>query len=449
MALGDQQQIQRQLETSTFLTFRDVFNNIPSFNGKNIPFEQFARPCRHAAKMVPDETMADFLNMLHLKLTGEAADITETKTYLDIETLLKDLKDYFEKPYELSDLESELKSNVQNYNEPVKTYSARTRKIVKRISDRLNEVYKTPAQEPYLTNRINEANKAAIKAYIRGLSDQIGNLLMHKTWQSIDEAISAAESVEMELLRRQEVHQGKKSEIKTQAKVRFTSIVDELDDIVADQSDVKFCDIHGKNRTHKTADCYTVLRARDGLEDRRRGRDRSNSRNNQNNWGGRRNRDNSRDYSRGDAQGPRDNSRNRNPRNYNGDRSRNPNDSRGRQRYRSDRDYSRDRYDRDYSRGRPDRDYSRGRPERDYSRDRNDSRDRSGSWNRGNFRDSNNSRQRSQSQDRYSRDNSRDRGNHNPRNTGIDLSQIEQALQNVLKKNPNTTSRNSATGGQD
>lgn len=421
---------------SNFLTFRDVFNNIPAFNGKNIPLEQFARPCRYAAKLIPAESMTTFLSMLHLKLSGEAADVTETKTYVDMETLLKDLKDYFEKPFELSDLELELKTNVQNYNEPVKAYSARTRKIAKRIHDRLSEVYKTGAQQAYLANRINEVDKAVIKAYIRGLSDQIGNLLMHKSWQTVDEAIAAAESIELELLRRQEIHQGKKMDVKAQAKVRFASITDELDEIIEKKSNIKYCEVHGENRSHETSECFAIKRTREYVKDRRRterssdnpqnrnsrSRDRPNSSNNRNNWHDRRSYDNSRTrYYRSDSRDSRDNSRNRYSRNNSRDRFRNSSDSRGQQ---------------------------RGRFERDHSRNRNNSRDRSDSRNRSGSRDRGNSTQRSNSRDANSRDNSRDRGNRNSRKTDFDLSQIEEALQNILKKNPNSTSRNSATGGQ-
>lgn len=297
------------------VTFRDVYGVIPTFDGKNIQVDQFIRACKKASKVLSANDQARFLDMLQFKLTGSAADLVETKTYADLETLLKDLKNAFDKPVELSDLELELKAIVQNYNESVTDFATRTRKISKKITDRLTEVYNTEDQQQYLTNRITEVRNSVIRAFTRGLFDKISNQLMHKEINTFDNAVIEATNIENELERRQTVHQGRIRE-KSDKESALESVKVHFAQTNQQPNKNKYCEIH-KSNTHSTAECSMVQRLRENqspkfgnFENRdtsreRYFRDKNNSQNYGNNF-----QNNSRNYS--------NNSQNyqNNPRNY-------------------------------------------------------------------------------------------------------------------------------------
>lgn len=207
----------------------DVQNLVPNFDGRNMPLNNYICACNNAAKLVAENDRSQFLTIVQLKLSGVAADIIESKTYDTLDSLLRDLKNAFDKPVELSDLETELKSNTQNYSESVLLYATRTRKIANKTENRLKEVYRAEAQQAYLNGRINEVRQTVIRTFIRGLADQIGNMIMPRNFPTLEEAIDEALNIENELIRRQAMHQTSKldkSETRDKspekAKVRFT-----------------------------------------------------------------------------------------------------------------------------------------------------------------------------------------------------------------------------------
>lgn len=448
------------------MTFRDIYGLIPTFDGKNIPVDHFIGACKRAAKIIPATEHAQFLVTVQYKLTGFAQDLAETKNYTTLDEFYRDLKESFGATIELLDLELELKAISQNFNESVAEYATRTRIILKRITERLNECYSRADEQTYLNKRTEEVQKSVTRAFIRGLFDKIAVNLNQQNLRDFDVAVREAIHMEQELKHRQSVNHGRIAKEHSliqppeTARIQFAETKNQHTD--------KFCELH-QTRTHSTGNCYAIKELREKLEqnfrsqsprdirfDNRQSRHRSESRNPQ---------QNDRPF------GYRNNSRDRYQNNYRNQNYQNrfPQNNYRQRDYSNQNNYHRNNQNNQQNNyGNRDNfnqnNYRRNNQNNFRNRDNSQNRDRNSRWNdfydrqpgssRDN-RDNSQNRYRDNSQNRF-RDNSqsRFRENSNNRRPNGDkfeelhskFEQLAKFVTDIAQKNSTATPRDSATG---
>lgn len=411
------------------LTFRDAYKAIPNYDGKNMPVERFARICKRVSSCLNPQEVEQLLKLIPSKLTGSANIIIEAENPPTIDSLIKTLKRAFSTNKDLGDLENELNSITQNYDESVIEFAAKMREILNLITDKLRDVYARDNQQEILQARIEEATAKAKRAYVRGLISNIGSQLFLYNAESFDEIVDRAQTIEYEL--------------KKQKRARGTSDMNQTGKVHFVSQENEYCDIH-QSHTHSTANCRSLNRLRDEARKssfQNRYRNNSRDRYQKNNY-----RNNSQDrynnYSHERQSRDRYNNYSQNKqRNHSNDRyqSQNRDNSYGNQRDNSQNRYRNDSQNRQNNSFRQNS-QDRYRQNNSQDRYRNNSRDRSRGNSQNQYRHDSRDRQRNNSD--Y-RSDSRDRQRNNSNNRQNNYSQQRNSRQNSPDRNPRNSSRES------
>ena len=104
------------------LSVKDALDLIPRFNGANIPLSQFLDGCAEAKHIVPDKLEKDFVNLIRIRLYGEALNIARTQEFVNLKTLSEFFEKMFGSAKTYYDLMWELAKMRQQSSESVVLY---------------------------------------------------------------------------------------------------------------------------------------------------------------------------------------------------------------------------------------------------------------------------------------------------------------------------------------
>lgn len=189
--LGTFQQSRRSsvATNNSYFPIRQGLTLIPTFDGTNIPVNQFTSDCRGASNLIdPDDREFFFRAILQTKLTGDAALLRSIHTFNNLETLCFTLEKEFNKYKSFDQWELEANNLRQFKGESIEDYVNRTKKL---NTDLILAISNYPDPTARAGLKIFAANKLT-DHFLGGLDRSIGQHLLSQKFHSLDDAIESA-----------------------------------------------------------------------------------------------------------------------------------------------------------------------------------------------------------------------------------------------------------------
>ena len=181
--------------TAPRLSFREVLDTIPTFNGYNMPVTQFARACRRARDLFPAHAERNLTRMICNKLRDRAAAAVEDEPCSSITQLIDLLNGAFGVLKNVDQYRGELSMIFLRPNEHILDYISRVKDLRAAIIDSMRREY-TDTQ-----NRLDEVDTFTVRSFCDGLP------LTYRLQMQIDRLANPAEafSAAKGIARRQEL----------------------------------------------------------------------------------------------------------------------------------------------------------------------------------------------------------------------------------------------------
>ena len=145
------------------LSFREVLDTIPTFNGYNMPVTQFARACRRARDLFPVQSERNLTRMICNKLRDRAAAAVEDEPCSTITQLVDLLNGAFGSFKTLDQYRGELSMVFLKPQEHILDYISRVKDLRSAIIDSMRrEHLDTP-------NGLAEVDKLTVRSFTDGL----------------------------------------------------------------------------------------------------------------------------------------------------------------------------------------------------------------------------------------------------------------------------------------
>lgn len=161
--------VKSETEIPHLLALEYAIKAVPTFDGQNIPIEDFIEGCEIAKSLLPPGAEEYFTKIIRIKLTGDARCIILDKNFTQIDQLISYLKNIFGPTKSLFQLQDELRQIYQNDHESVLSYANRIKAIKKDIL----ETYSTPNNG--IIDHVSKISleKAVCTSFIIGLKPEI------------------------------------------------------------------------------------------------------------------------------------------------------------------------------------------------------------------------------------------------------------------------------------
>ena len=172
------------------------------FNGKGISINRFIRICRDAERFIDPDHKDFFLRLVKSRVTGEASDYIEFKTFDSLDQLLSELKDVFAPSHSLPRMQTDLARVKQQSREKVSEYGLRVMQTLQKARELINESFDSIVAR----GMIEETTNTAIEFITLGLESDIATRVIGKKFPTLESAISTAIICERHVHRRKELH---------------------------------------------------------------------------------------------------------------------------------------------------------------------------------------------------------------------------------------------------
>lgn len=117
------------------LSFKDILEGIPTFNGENISVLKFVRACKRAKDMFPANLELTLTRLLRNKLKGRAYTAMEDDSFADIKAFTDRLKDVFGASKSLNQYRGELGNIAKHQSEHIIDYISRVKDLHAAITE--------------------------------------------------------------------------------------------------------------------------------------------------------------------------------------------------------------------------------------------------------------------------------------------------------------------------
>ena len=176
------------------LTFREVLDTIPSFNGYNMPIARFARACRHARDLFPAHSERNLTRLICNKLRDRAAAAVEDEPCSTITQLIDLLNEAFGTFKTVDQYRGELSMIFLRPQEHMIDYISRVKDLRSAIIDSMRR------ERTDSTHNLDEVDRLAMRSFCDGLPLAYRQQMQIDNVNNLTQAFAAAKS----LARRQE-----------------------------------------------------------------------------------------------------------------------------------------------------------------------------------------------------------------------------------------------------
>ena len=180
----------------------EIVRILPEFNGKNISINRFIRECKEAETFVNPGDKSFFLKIVKSRVTGDANDYLQFKSFNDLDQLLAELKRVFAPTQSLPQLQTDLARVRQKSQEKVSEYGLRVTRIVQKAQELINENFNPIVARGMIEGTVN----TAIECFTLGLESEIATRMIGKQFSTLEVAISTAITCERYVQQRRELH---------------------------------------------------------------------------------------------------------------------------------------------------------------------------------------------------------------------------------------------------
>lgn len=175
---------------------------IRPYDGSRESLAQFISSCESANKLCSPQNVSNLFELIKLKLTGRAFNLTRHRTFVDWPELKAFMEEVFSDKRSQGQWELELHSCRQSFNEDVLSYASRVENILQKLIDSVTLGQQDPA--------VRTANETLLKSqgrsvFILGLNSQIAIQVKSQNPKTLEEAISLAVSEEREFKSKNEI----------------------------------------------------------------------------------------------------------------------------------------------------------------------------------------------------------------------------------------------------
>ena len=172
---------------------------LPEFNGKNISVTEFIRECRKAEEFVNPNDKNFFLKIVKSRVTGDARNYLQFKTFNSLEQLLAELKRAFTPTKNMPQLQVDLARIKQGPQDNVAEYGLRVTDILQKINEIIGNSGSSNVQ-----GLVEEATETATQCFKLGLRPEITVQMAGKLITSFENAVSVAIKSELFIQQRSE-----------------------------------------------------------------------------------------------------------------------------------------------------------------------------------------------------------------------------------------------------
>ena len=186
----------------SYKKINEIVRILPEFNGKNISINRFIRECKEAENFVSPGDKSFFLKIVKSRVTGDANDYLQFKSFDNLEQLLLELKRVFSPSQNLPQVQTDLARVRQNSNEKVSEYGLRVTKILQKARELIDENFNPLVARGMIEGTTN----TAIECFTLGLESDIATRMIGKQFSTLESAISTAITCERYVHQRKELH---------------------------------------------------------------------------------------------------------------------------------------------------------------------------------------------------------------------------------------------------
>lgn len=176
------------------LSFKDILEGIPMFNGENISVLKFVRACKRARDMFPANLEITLTRLLRNKLKGRAYTAMEDDSFADIKAFTDRLKDVFGASKTVNQYRGELGNITKNENEHIIDYISRVKDLHAAISEE-----ETPDNGSISRSRSNTLEIETLECFIAGLPPDFRLRLKLEGCTTLASAYANAVKIEKEI----------------------------------------------------------------------------------------------------------------------------------------------------------------------------------------------------------------------------------------------------------
>ena len=163
-------------ESRIYKKTNEVAKILPEFNGKGIPINRFIRICRDAERFIDPNDKDFFLRLVKSRVTGEASDYLEFKTFDSLDQLLSELKEVFAPSHSLPQIQTDLARVKQQSQEKVSEYGLRVMQTLQKARELINESFDAIVARGMIEGTTN----TAIECFTLGLETDIAARMIGK-----------------------------------------------------------------------------------------------------------------------------------------------------------------------------------------------------------------------------------------------------------------------------
>lgn len=176
------------------LSFKDILEGIPSFNGDNISVLKFVRACKRARDMFPATLEITLTRLLRNKLKGRAYTAVEDDSFVNINALSEKLKEVFGAAKSINQYRGELGNIIKNKNEHIIDY-------ISRVKDLHSAIREEETDETGTISRTRSASleNETLECFIAGLPPNFRLRLKLEGCQNLAMAYANAVKIEKEI----------------------------------------------------------------------------------------------------------------------------------------------------------------------------------------------------------------------------------------------------------
>ena len=176
------------------IKLKDAIETVPTFNGHNIPVEQFARACNRAKVLVPPQAEPQLARLLRNKLQDHACLAVEDRVFDSVNDLIKQLKRTFS-PAKTSDhYRGELANIIKGTNEHVLEYISRVKDLRFAILEEDRDYYRDFARD-----HPEDLDRLTLDSFVDGLPPHTRTRLLQHNFDTLDEAFELAVLVDKKI----------------------------------------------------------------------------------------------------------------------------------------------------------------------------------------------------------------------------------------------------------
>lgn len=191
------------------ISIKDISSLIPSFNGENIPVNNFIDLCKQAIAMTPPSYNIYFTQLIKSRISGKASRYISNQSTLTIDSIFANLKQAFGSCQTLSQWQGLLATVHQEPNEKIIDYVARINVLLQGMTELIQEKYPINVSVGLLAT----TQEGARDSFIRGLRGELSALVSSEKPIDFDAAVKIATEKQKELEQRNDIFKHEKNAI--------------------------------------------------------------------------------------------------------------------------------------------------------------------------------------------------------------------------------------------